>query len=181
MTKCIDFLSHPDCLEVEGIFRWSTIVFNNWDTRNQKMQRFTIQRPSGYMTSRYLTTFHVKFAFALISLTDSDLKMNDTGGLQMQPLWGSCKRRLTREKMLTLRSRSSSLSSNDILIIIIIYDQPYQYHHPCIVNPCCHHANGICSNQDVHIAAVLLKTFLRELSHPLLTYQVRHIFLFCDF
>ena len=26
--------------------------------------------------------------------------------------------------------------------------------------------------QDVHIAAVLLKTFLRELSHPLLTYQV---------
>ena len=30
------------------------------------------------------------------------------------------------------------------------------------------------SNQDVHIAAVLLKTFLRELSHPLLTYQVIH-------
>ena len=29
-------------------------------------------------------------------------------------------------------------------------------------------------NQDVHIAAVLLKTFLRELSHPLLTYQVLH-------
>ena len=26
--------------------------------------------------------------------------------------------------------------------------------------------------QDVHIAAVLLKTFLRELSHPLLTYQL---------
>ena len=29
-------------------------------------------------------------------------------------------------------------------------------------------------DQDVHIAAVLLKTFLRELSHPLLTYQVLH-------
>ena len=37
-----------------------------------------------------------------------------------------------------------------------------------------HPANGIWSNQDVHIAAVLLKTFLRELSHPLLTYQVIH-------
>ena len=33
--------------------------------------------------------------------------------------------------------------------------------------------------QDVHIAAVLLKTFLRELSHPLLTYQVPLIF--CSF
>ena len=31
--------------------------------------------------------------------------------------------------------------------------------------------------QDVHIAAVLLKTFLRELSHPLLTYQVPLIFI----
>ena len=30
-------------------------------------------------------------------------------------------------------------------------------------------------DQDVHIAAVLLKTFLRELSHPLLTYQVLHL------
>ena len=35
--------------------------------------------------------------------------------------------------------------------------------------------------QDVHIAAVLLKTFLRELSHPLLTYQVPLIFLVCSF
>ena len=26
--------------------------------------------------------------------------------------------------------------------------------------------------QDVHTAAVLLKTFLRELSHPLMTYQL---------
>ena len=32
-------------------------------------------------------------------------------------------------------------------------------------------------SQDVHIAAVLLKTFLRELSHPLLTYQVPLIFI----
>ena len=35
--------------------------------------------------------------------------------------------------------------------------------------------------QDVHIAAVLLKTFLRELSHPLLTYQVPLICLFYSF
>jgi len=72
MTKCIDFLSHPDCLEVEGIFRRSANA-------------------------------------AVVRELQTKIDQGETVDFEIQ---------------------------------------------------------------DVHIAAVLLKTFLRELSHPLLTYQL---------
>lgn len=72
MTKCIDFLSHPDCLEVEGIFRRSANA-------------------------------------AVVRELQTKIDQGENVDFEIQ---------------------------------------------------------------DVHIAAVLLKTFLRELSHPLLTYQL---------
>jgi len=72
MTKCIDFLSHPDCLGTEGIFRRSA---------------------------------------SAIVVRELQAKINKGDNIEFE-------------------------------------------------------------TQDVHIAAVLLKTFLRELSHPILTYQL---------
>ncbi|XP_023343740.1 rho GTPase-activating protein 8 isoform X2 [Eurytemora carolleeae] len=72
MTKCIDFLSHPDCLETEGIFRRSA---------------------------------------SAVLVKELQAKIDKGDNVEFE-------------------------------------------------------------TQDVHIAAVLLKTFLRELSHPILTYQL---------